>query len=372
MHKFILFSVVALGVIFLGHRFLYKSHIHFLNIESMRSKLAVIVFYTLMFAAVIFSTLYTRSRHGDFANQLYYTASLWLPVLNYLIIYTFLAWLILFTGNRFCLKLSPKLMQYFVFALTAITLAWGIFKYYKIEHKVIQVKIKDLPAAWEHKKVLLISDLHIGNYRDENFVKKAVGLLNSQNPDILFIAGDLFDGAAFDTEKIKTEIKGLKANEAIYFTYGNHEHYSDNKVVKEISEAAGFTVLNNETVRHENVLISGIRHEDMQKPEIFSEINTAIAENDKKLPHIFISHEPVKNIERLKKLNVSLQLSGHTHGGQFFPFNIITRIIYGKMNYGLSRHGSLKSYTSSGMGIWGPAFRFMSQSEFVEIRFSSI
>ena len=369
MYKFIIFLIIALAIIFMGHLFLYKSQIRFLGISSTRTKAAFIIFYAIMFSAVIFSSVYTRTAQGPFANGLYYGSILWLPALNYLIIYTVTAWVILFVSAKLSFAINPKHLQYAVFALTAITMVWGITNYYRVNHKIITVSVNDLPEAWTEKKVLLISDLHIGNYRNERFVKKSVEKLNAQNADVIIIAGDLFDGAAFNIEKVTDELKKLQAAEAIYFSYGNHEHYSDSSTVEQISKAAGFTVLNNRSVTHQGINISGVRHEDMRKPLVFAQLKNDIKAEYKNAPTIFISHEPVRDKAALESLGVDLQLSGHTHNGQFFPFNIITRIIYGKMNYGLSDFGSFQSYTSSGLGIWGPAFRCMSRSEFVEIQF---
>jgi predicted MPP superfamily phosphohydrolase len=321
-----------------------------------------------MFSAVIFSSVYTRTAQGSFANGLYYASVLWLPALNYLIIFTLAAWAVLGISLNFSLNMNPKHLQYAVFALTAFTMTWGISNYYNLKHTKIEVPVKNLPETWSKKKILLISDLHIGNYRNEHFVKKSVEKLNAQKPDIIIIAGDLFDGAAFNIQRVEEELSRLEATEAVYFSYGNHEHYSDSTAVAQISKAAGFTVLNNRSLTHHGVNISGIQHQDMRNPAIHAQLKNDISEENKNAPTLFICHEPLRDKAALESLGVDLQLSGHTHNGQFFPFNLITRAIYGKMNYGLSDFGSFYSYTSSGMGVWGPAFRCMSRSEFVEIQ----
>lgn len=367
--KFLIMFTVMLTVIFLAHYFLYKSHIKFLDIQSMRYKRAIIVFYVGMFVLLFFSMFAVRTWNNKMVDLIYFTSTLWLGILTYLFIFNLVNWLLVYGFKVFHFNANFKIIHLVFLGFTVIVTILGVINYYNIRNTKITVEIENLPKSWENKKVILVSDIHVGSFRNEAFVKNIVTKINNKNADIVIICGDLFDGTKLDVDKISAELSKLHANEKIYFVFGNHDLYSKTEDVYAILNKTNFHILDNASIIHDSVEIVGINHKSLHDASVFSALKS---EYKKNYPIIFLSHEPVRNIQQLIDLEIDLQLSGHTHGGQFAPFNFITTSMYGEMNYGLHDFGEFKSFTSSGLGAWGPAFRIFSRSEIVEIKFVNL
>jgi len=364
--RFIIFLTIVFSIIFFGHFLIYKTQIKFLDIQNIASKRYLIMFYSLIFGLLFVSMFATRAANNWFVNSMYYVSILWLPILMYLFLFSSATWIIFGISKIINFQINFKILYYVFLSLVVLITIFGMFTYYNIKHEIVTIEIKNLPEKWKHKKVLLISDIHIGNFRDDKFIANFVEILNKQNADIIFICGDLFDGTKLEIENTANQLNKLKANQKIYFVYGNHETFSHQESVDKIIAKTKFIVLNNQIDTIDGVNIMGINHTALHNDSV---IKMLAAKNSNNNPTIFLCHEPMKNIDNLKLLNIDLQLSGHTHAGQFFPINLITKAIYGKMNYGYADFGDFKQFTSSGLGVWGPPLRIMSQSEFVDIKF---
>jgi len=365
--RFIIFLTVIFSIIFFGHFVVYKTQIKFLEIQNIAIKRYIIIFYVSFFALLFISMFATRMANNWFVNSMYYVAILWLPVLMYLFLFSSATWLIYGIFKIINIQFNFKILYSIFLGLVFLITVYGVFNYYNIRHEKVTIRIKNLPEKWKDKKVLLISDIHIGNFRGEKFIANFVDILNKQNADIIFICGDMFDGTQLEIDKTANELKKLKANQKIYFVYGNHETFSKQESVDKIIAKTNFVVLNNEIDSIDGVNIMGINHTALHNDSVIKLLHN---KNSNGNPTIFLCHEPMKSIENLNYLKVDLQLSGHTHNGQFFPINLITKAIYGKMNYGYADFGTFQQFTSSGLGVWGSPLRIMSQSEFVDIKFS--
>ncbi len=221
----------------------------------------------------------------------------------------------------------------------------------------------------EEYSLIQLSDIHVGRTIKKDFVEELVQKTNAQEPDIVVITGDLVD---HDIEHIKDDLAPLKDIAApSYFILGNHEYFHGADTIIEYIKSLGIIVMLNE-----NILIDdkGIRFNLIGMTDVIGErigqypmdINKAYEGIDQSLPTIVLAHQP-KAILRLKDRPCDLMLSGHTHGGQIFPFGLLVMIDQPYL-CGLYRHTEKQQiFVSRGAGYWGPPIRVMAPSEISKI-----
>jgi predicted MPP superfamily phosphohydrolase len=300
--------------------------------------------------------------------RLFYTlASVWLGLATYLLLAAALCWPVDYALHLARFDPSRPLIAGTLFGLAVLTGIYGLLNARWIRTRRIVIRLPNLPASWRGRTAVLLSDLHLGNINRTRFARRIVAMAARLNPDIAFIPGDLFDGAGGDPAPLIAPFLAFKPPLGTFFVIGNHEEFGNPKHFVQALEHAGLRVLNNEKVMVEGVAIAGIPYHDSTFP---MRVRT-ILENmriDSSLPSILLLHAPTR-LPIVEQAGVSLQLSGHTHCGQLFPFTWLTRRIFGKYTYGLQRFGSMSVYTSSGAGTWGPPMRVGSQPEIVSITF---
>ena len=150
---------------------------------------------------------------------------------------------------------------------------------------------------------------------------------------------------------------------------GNHDEFSERSLYLAPVRSVGIRVLNNEKTSVEGLQIVGVHDSEASDPVQLREILRQ-ARIDRRLPSVLLSHRPV-NLSVPQEEGISLQLSGHTHGGQIWPWNLLVSRLYGRAAAGLSRWGKMQVYTSNGTGTWGPPLRVGTKSEIVLIQFES-
>jgi hypothetical protein len=231
----------------------------------------------------------------------------------------------------------------------------------------VTVKLSNLPASWVGRTAALITDTHLGHVRSWRFMRRIVGMVNRAKPDIVLIAGDVYDGTVADLHKMAAPLAEISAPLGAYFVAGNHEEFSNPRKFVDAISQAGVRVLNNQKVVVNGLQIVGIPYHDSVNDDHFRNTirHTGL---DRSQASILLTHAPDR-VKISEEEGFSLQVSGHTHGGQLFPFSWITSRIYGKFVYGLQRLGNLMVYTSYGAGTWGPPLRVGTRPEIVLIRF---
>ncbi len=216
-------------------------------------------------------------------------------------------------------------------------------------------------------KIVQLSDIHLGITPRESWLEKVVEKVNSIEPDLIVITGDLIDSDINGIGKLPEILKRLKSRYGVFAVSGNHEFYAGVERFYELGEKTGFKILKNEKfVVDENLEIIGIEDDtnrrfergDFNPDELFRKI-------EKNRFTIFLSHKP-KYFENAVDAGVDLQLSGHTHAGQIPPMDLIIFLTF-KYPYGLYRFKDSYLYTTSGTGVWGPPMRLFSSSEIVKI-----
>jgi len=194
-----------------------------------------------------------------------------------------------------------------------------------------------------------------------------VAKIMKEKPDAIFIAGDLYDGTAIDARGAAEPLKELVAPQGVYFVAGNHEQFGDDSKYLNAIAAAGVRVLSDEKVEAEGLQIVGVPYRSAVPGGRLASVLRGIP-LDRNRASILLTHAP-DHPEIAEAAGVSLQLSGHTHLGQFIPWSWIARRIYRQFVYGLSKIGRMQVFTSSGAGTWGPPLRLGSNPEIVVLDF---
>ncbi|MFT7859660.1 MAG: metallophosphoesterase [Sulfurimonas sp.] len=228
---------------------------------------------------------------------------------------------------------------------------------------VIKAKLFDF-------SIVQISDLHIGGLIDQNYVKHSVEKINYLKPDLVIITGDLIDTEIEYISDIVLELNKIDAKYGIYMVLGNHEYFHNPyKIIDFIRAKTKIQLLLNDAVTIEPLKVNIVGVNDIfgyrtgvLEPDFFQ----ASSKADKRYPSILLSHQP-KSIENLGSFTPELILSGHTHGGQLWPFNhlVMLQQPYLKGLHTLDYGG--KIYVNSGIGFWGPPMRLGSQAEIAYI-----
>ena len=229
------------------------------------------------------------------------------------------------------------------------------------------MRLRNLPATWHGRKAALVSDLHLGHVRNGSFLRRMVTKILKEKPDAIFIAGDLYDGTDIDAHNAAEPLKQLAAPHGVYFIAGNHEQFGDDSKYLSAVAGAGVRVLSNEKVDVEGLQIAGVPYRNATQRSHLAAALQAIG-LDRNRASILLMHAP-DYPEVAEAAGVSLQLSGHTHLGQFVPWSWMARRIYRQFVYGLSRIGNMQVFTSSGAGTWGPPLRLGSNPEIVMLEF---
>ena len=278
----------------------------------------------------------------------------------------------------------------------------------------VNVRLPHLPSQWRGRTAALVTDTHLGHIRNGRFIRRVVRKLSALQPDIIFLAGDVYDGTAADFEKLAEpwrefifqidtrhggtetwrsaeQIEQVNYSEhrlatspgrddtyqttvlegepflGVYYILGNHEEFYSHSEFLPPLMRAGVRLLNNEKVEVDGLQLIGVHYRDAINEERYRDVLRSM-HVDRNRASILLLHAPVR-LAIAEEEGISLQLSGHTHGGQFFPYTWIARRVWGKFIHGLQRLGNLQVFTSYGAGTWGPPFRVATRPEIVLLTF---
>lgn len=219
--------------------------------------------------------------------------------------------------------------------------------------------------------IVMISDIHLGNIINTERLHTMVNEINSLNPDVVIIPGDIIDThiEPFLNENMATEFSNIKSKYGTFATLGNHDIYSDsiNTLISKLEEN-NVTILRDEAKLIDNSFYI-IGRDDVAIESLGNkrkDLNSITNELDSSKCKIVVDHNP-KYINDSLEANANIQLSGHTHNGQIFPGNLITKALF-EIDHGYLKKDNLNVIVSSGYGLWGPPFRIGSQSEIINIK----
>ena len=263
---------------------------------------------------------------------------------------------------------------------------YGILHEWDLKTTNYDITVEKSAEGMDSLKIVLIADTHFGYSIGKQHAKEIVRKINKEKPDIVCIAGDIFDNeydAIRDPDQVAAILKSIDSRYGTYACWGNHDlnepilagftfsssspDYDDPRM-KEFLQKADICLLEDESILINNCFyITGrkdpSRAEKMgEKRQSPDELTSAL---DKTKPIIFLDHQP-KELEELAQAGADLDLCGHTHDGQLFPGNIFTGLIW-ENSCGYLKKGSMHNIVTSGVGIWGPNMRVGTDSEICSV-----
>jgi predicted MPP superfamily phosphohydrolase len=358
------------AVLLLAHWFIYHTVIVFMagDLGPGATLFAMDALSALAFSFIVAALL--SFRFSNLAvNALYKIAAVWLGFLNYFFFAACLCWLTWFGCVAAGLRADRHRLAIAVvlFIVAIMTGLYGLLNTRWIRIRRVRIQLANLPASWNGRTALLFSDLHLGHVNGLRFSRRIANLAARLQPDIILIPGDLFDGVKCDPDRLTAPFKQLAPPYGIYFSTGNHDEFGGAAQYSDALTRAGIRVLANEKVIVDGLQILGVPYHDTTYP-IRMKATLEALHIDRGQASILLNHAPIR-LPIVEKAGISLQLSGHTHGGQLFPFTWLTRRVFGEFTHGLHTFGALQVCTSFGAGTWGPPMRVGTSPEIVLLQF---
>lgn len=388
----ILFAILFVFSLLLlnGGRAIYKALSSFKTISPKifyTVYIAVFAFFILVFVKTIFTRAGIESS-SLFSGLTLIKSSLYaFGLIAYIVVFGNLAYVIYLLLKAFKVNNMDFYSKFAKFGSAALLLTIAILFIYgainsmfikqkkytvsfnksEVREEVTEASLKNIKGL----KIAMISDIHLGYINDNAHMQKLVNIINDMNPDIVLMPGDIFDDeyhAIKDPDKTIEIFKSIKSKYGVYATWGNHDSGDTFDKMEEMLNKADVKILNDEkeVIDGKFVLVGRIDPNPIGMFKYRRSEAPELTEEEKKLPVIAMDHRP-DNIEEFKNY-ADLLVCGHTHNGQFFPFNLAVSRIY-PTHYGHFVHddGNPQVVVTSGAGTWGPPLRVGCNSEVVEI-----
>lgn len=240
-----------------------------------------------------------------------------------------------------------------------------------IEVKEVKVELDRLPIAFDGLKIVQLTDVHIGPTIRRDFILDIVTKTNATNPDLIVLTGDIVDGSVDHLREHTEPFGALRATHGVYFVTGNHEYYSGADEWIAEMERLGIRVLRNERIeiKSADAQFDLVGIDDWTAhhfgPGHGADLKKALLGRDKNQLCVLLAHNPMAGTEAIEE-GVDFQISGHTHGGQIWPFNKVVGLV-SRWVVGLYREGRTQIYVSPGTGYWGPPMRIGTSAEITKI-----
>ena len=266
---------------------------------------------------------------------------------------------------------TKRITAFIVVVLVGLIVFLGNLNKRNIEIRTLEISIPKGDSKLDELNIVMASDIHLSPIDGEKLLKEIVEKMNLLNPDIILLAGDIVDDKAkvLDERGIGESFRKLKSKYGVYSINGNHEFINGVDSCVRYAEKFGIKFIRDSyELVHSSFYIIG--REDSAMPQFTGTQRKSLEEIVKNIPanypKILLDHTPFK-LEQAQQNGIDLQLSGHTHHGQIWPANLITKMIY-EISWGYKKKGNTHYYVSSGAGTWGPPVRTGSSSEIVNIK----
>lgn len=371
--NYILFFSAFLGVFTLLNMYISKRLIKKLDISDK----AKYYFRIFLFVNLIGIVCYMLARYYvNIPNWLYFLFSIPIGILFLLfctaVIYDISIVLLSFApvieSRRKFLKKSLDISS---LAIASILTVRSLYEARFISIEKIEIKIKNLKEPYN---IVQISDLHIGGLIDAAFIKDIVQKVNALNPDIVVITGDLIDVDVLYAKDVLDKLTNISSKFGTYYIVGNHEYFHEIEKIISAVKDLGIKVLENESVYigedGRGFNLAGVYDLFGYRTKTHIPDLPKALLGKKESPTVLLAHQP-KFIKEVTS-GVDLMLSGHTHGGQLYPFKLLVGLQQPYVN-GLHRHNeNLQIYINKGTGFWGPPMRLGASSEITQIFLSGV
>lgn len=290
----------------------------------------------------------SRNTWNPLIQYFYIPGATWLPYLLYLFIGSVFVGILYFISVKFSLSIPVREIGLAIFITVNILIGYGVWNASNPKVVTYEIDSPTLSKDWGGKTIVLIADTHLGIVRREHFMVKVVSLINSQNPDLVLMAGDVIDGPVFPYQKGLDPLQNIQSVFGTVFTPGNHEGYNTQHglfypVISNLT-----TTLIDQKTKKNNTQIIGLDYVQSEtKEQILSRLDLTGFSKEK--PSIVIMHDP-KNSHYLQDAGVSLVVSGHTHCGQFWPISSIVKSMYKEYTHGVVEKNGQVHVTTCGAG----------------------
>ena len=316
--------------------------------------LFVVLFWLTAISLFIYFALRGASIPQSISRMLFSIGSIWLVFTLYMVLSLALFDLL----HLFIPSLHNGV--WYSLIITSALLLYGYINYRTPLSEYITIDIEK-PIEGEKYRMVAISDVHLGHGSTRDDLKRYVDMINSHNPDVVLIVGDLIDNSIEPVikDRMLEEFDNIRAKDGIYMVAGNHEYISGiNECIEHISSSRVHLLRDSVVKLSSGVQIIG-RDDSFRlrrKP-----LDSLLMDADTALPMVVLDHQP-KSISESKEHGVDIHISGHTHRGQVWPLNWITDAMY-EQSHGYRRWEDTHVIVSSGLSLWGPPFRIGSRSE---------
>jgi predicted MPP superfamily phosphohydrolase len=221
----------------------------------------------------------------------------------------------------------------------------------------VRVPLAKLPRAMDGFRIAVVSDIHLGPLAGKAHAERVVAAINRLDADVVAMVGDLVDGSVDELGAAAAPLRQLSARRGSFFVTGNHEYYSGVEQWLAELPRLGLRVLRNERVPIDGLDLAGVN--DLAGNDMGGglgpDFRAALADRDQARPVVLMAHQPIQ-VREAARYGVDLQLSGHTHGGQMVPFNLLVKLQQPIVS-GLGEVDGTKVYVTDGAGFWGPPVR---------------
>ncbi len=294
-------------------------------------------------------SMLVEQKSSNFLSQaIYLFSTTWMGITLYFVWMIIAIFLI-----RLIIPIPLEVAGTIIIGLVSIITIYSLINSYNAHEKHIKIPINKLNSSI---KLVQLSDVHIGSVRNSGFLKRVVSKIKDINPDAVLITGDLADGSSAIHENTFYPFKELKM--PIFFTPGNHDSYPGIENVFKALKFANVHILENDMIEFKGIQIIGASY-SMRRDNLKNVLNQINLDPDQ--PTILMYHLP-SEWEAAREKGIDLQLSGHTHHGQFYPFNLLVKLVFPYLG-GLYKKGKDHLYVSAGTGTWGPPMRLGSHNE---------
>ena len=328
--------------------------------------------YILIFSIYPISNLFSEGDLGFPAKILTNTGNYILPFYLYLFLLILVFDFFLFFNILFkivpilklrSLQFKITILSLIVFISVAVVVA-GIINFNTIRTSEYSIEIPARSSEIKQLRIAFAADFHLKEGTNIHFMKKFVKRIAIINPDLLVLGGDIVEGDRRDEnlkvfEKIISEID---TRYGVYAVLGNHEHYARQDKGSFFNNAGIKVLCDTIVIIDSSFNLAGRNDSHFRNRKTIDDLMKSVTNF---LPVILIDHRPTE-IDKVSKTNADVQLSGHTHNGQLFPINLITKKVY-ELSYGYRKIGNTHFFVSSGIQLWGPPVRTIGKSEIMII-----
>jgi len=377
-YQLVVFLAVVFTVYFLGNTYIFIKGYNAIPGVKENKALYTIIFLSVALTFIVAKIL--ESRHSSvFSDILNIIGGFWLGFMVYGFFFFLLSDLLGLILRIPGIIDAQNMQDYrkwsflLVISFSLVLIGGGFINAIIPKVREYNIVINKRTEGIDSMRIAAVSDIHLGSIIRKRSIKKLSSILAEQKPDAVFLLGDIIDG------EIGSVMRGdllqyftiPETEDGLYAITGNHEFIGGARRTIPYIESKGIRVLKDEMI----ILPGGIQligRLDRDSKRFYSKermpLEVLMKNIDHSRPVILLDHQPL-NLEEAEKNGVDLQLSGHTHNGQFWPLNYFTKAIY-EISYGYGKKGNTQFIVSSGFGIWGPRIRSASRSEVLLLNIS--